>query len=441
MVDTTTLFIVGLFLLVACSVLVGELFTHLGQAALVGQLLVGVALGPTLLGPSLGLTTITSEFTGLQTLATFFILLMAGLSVSPEQIWSTGPSAAVLGLATLFVPFLGGAAVVGLLYPSLGTSLDLFIALSISITALPVLGVMLREFGLTRSRFGTLMLNAAIVNELAAVTVFAILLRVYTGGGNAWSAIALSIGTVGLFLGLILGIHFLLRALRENRLWDRVVRGFRRAWKSREAAFALVVVLGLASALFSQYLGLTFIVGAFYAGMLITPESAGKKIHRNISQMFDAISWGFFIPLFFALVGFGTNFRTLGGSWVSVAAFCGLVVYAILSTLFVGAGVARGLRISRNGALAAGFLLTSRGTVELAMAVILLDLHVFSTTIFTIVAGVGLITTILSPIGARPYVRASALERPATGEFNPVPPPEEAPPPFMLPEVEEGPII
>jgi Kef-type K+ transport system membrane component KefB len=441
MVDTTTLFIVGLFLLVACSVLVGELFTHLGQAALVGQLLVGVALGPTLLGPSLGLTTITSEFTGLETLATFFILLMAGLSVSPEQIWSTGPSAAVLGLATLFVPFLGGAVVVGLLYPNLGTSLDLFIALSISITALPVLGIMLREFGLMRSRFGTLLLNAAIVNELAAVTVFAVLLRVYTGGGNAWSAVAISVGTVGFFLGIILGIHFLLRVLRENRLWDPVVRAFRRAWRSREAAFALVVVLGLASALVSQYLGLTFIVGAFYAGMLITPESAGKKIHRNISQMFDAISWGFFIPLFFALVGFGTDFRSLGGSWVAVAAFCGLVAYAFLSTLFVGMGVARGLGMSTNGALAAGFLLTSRGTVELAMAVILLDLHVFSTTIFTIVAGVGLITTILSPIGARPRIRASALERPTSGEFNPTPTPEETPPPFVLPEVEEGQII
>jgi Kef-type K+ transport system membrane component KefB len=440
-VDATTLFIVGLFLLVACSVLVGELFTHLGQAALVGQLLVGVALGPTLLGPSLGLTTISSELSALQTLATFFILLMAGLSVSPEQIWSTGPKAAVLGIAIFFVPFLGGAAVVSLLYPSFGTALDFFVALSISITALPVLGVMLREFGLMKSRFGTLMLNAAVVNELAAVTVFAILLRVYTGSSNEWSAIAISVGTVAIFLAVILGVHFLLRALRENRIWDRAVRGFRRAWRSREAGFALVVVLGLAAALFSQYLGLTFIVGAFYAGMLITPESAGKKIHRSISQMFDAVSWGFFIPLFFALVGFGTDFRTLEGSGVAIGAFAALVIYAIVSKFLVGAGVARGLRLSPNGSWAAGFLLTSRGAVELAMAVILLDIHVFNTQIFTIVAGVGLITTILSPIGARPFIRASALERPATGEFSSTLPPEEAPPPFVLPDVDEGPII
>ncbi|MFZ0891511.1 MAG: cation:proton antiporter [Thermoplasmata archaeon] len=441
MVDTTTLFIVGLFLLVACSVLVGELFTHLGQAALVGQLLVGVALGPTLLGPSLGLTAITSELSGLETLATFFILLMAGLSVSPEQIWSTGRSAALLGLSIFFIPFLGGAAVVALLYPGVGTSLDLFIALTISITALPVLGVMLREFGLMKSRFGTLMLNASVVNELAAVTVFAILLRVYTGGGNDVTAITLSVGTVGIFLGVILAIHFLLRSLRENRIWERVARGFRRAWRSREAGFALVVVLGLASALFSQYLGLTFIVGAFYAGMLITPESAGKKLHRNISQMFDAVSWGFFIPLFFALVGFGTDFRSLEGSWTAIAAFGALVVYALTAKFIVGTGFARLVGLSPNGSYAAGFLLTSRGAVELAMAVILLDIHIFTTTLFTIVAGVGLITTIISPIGARPFIRASALDRPSSGEFTAAPQPEEVSPPFVLPEVDDSPLI
>ncbi len=114
MIDPTTQFIIGLFLLVASGVIVGEIFTHLGQAALVGQLLVGVLLGPSLLGPALGLSSVTPEFVGLQTLATFFILLMAGLSFSPQQLRATGVPSILLGVAIFFVPFLTGAGLVHL---------------------------------------------------------------------------------------------------------------------------------------------------------------------------------------------------------------------------------------------------------------------------------------------------------------------------------------
>jgi Kef-type K+ transport system membrane component KefB len=406
MINTTTLFIIGLFLLVASAVIVGEIFTHLGQAALVGQLLVGVLLGPTLLGPALGLTnvTVTTQFSGLQTLATFFILLMAGLSVSPKQLVATGGPSILLGIAIFFVPFLTGAALVHLVYPAFNPMLDLFVALTISITALPVLGIMLREFDLLETRFGAMLLNASVVNELSAVTVFAILLRVSGGAGNPWVSVATSVGTVFLFLGTVLAIYVLLRFLGNRPEWKRWVRGVRATWNSREAGFALLIVAGLGAALYSQYLGLTFIIGAFYAGMLITPDVTGVKAHRSMSIVFEAVTWGFFVPLFFALVGFGTDFRTIGVSWIAVGAFAVIVIFAVASKFLVGSGVALSLRWTTDEAFSVGFLVTSRGAVELAMAVILLDAGIFTTPIFTIVAGAGLITTILSPIGARPFI-------------------------------------
>ncbi|MGA8543130.1 MAG: cation:proton antiporter [Thermoplasmata archaeon] len=429
MINTTTLFIIGLFLLVASAVIVGELFTHLGQAALVGQLIVGVILGPTLLGPSLGLTntTVVSQFSGLQTLATFFILLMAGLSVSPKQLRATGVSALLLGVAIFFVPFLTGAALVHLLFPSWSPILDLFVALAISITALPVLGIMLREFDLLETRFGSMLLNASVVNELSAVTMFAILLRVAPGGGggSAWSAVGISIGTVFLFLATILAIYLLLQWLAARPSWKRWVKGFRATWNSREAGFALLIVAGLGAALYSQYLGLTFIIGAFYAGMLITPEVTGAKAHRSMSLVFEAVTWGFFIPLFFALVGFDTDFRTLGGG-LTLVAFAAVVVFAIASKFLVGSGVALSLRWSTDEAFSVGFLVTSRGAVELAMAVILLDAGIFTPEIFTIVAGAGLITTIIAPVAARPFItRMKAAYHRSHRE------PERPPPPWV----------
>jgi Kef-type K+ transport system membrane component KefB len=420
--NATTELIIGLFLLVTCSVLVGELFTRIGGVALVGQLLVGVALGPTFLAPYLGLTSVSSQLSPLLTLATFFILLMAGLSVSPEQVWSTGPSAVLLGIAVFVVPFIAGAGIVHLLLPALPTTTALFVALTISISALPVLAIMLREFGLMNTRFGTFLLNASVINELSAVTAFAILLAVYTSSESATIAILEASVTVALFLTTILSIHMGLRVLRQLRVWDRMVQRFRETWRSREAGFALLMVIGLASALYSQFLGLTFVVGAFYAGMLVTPESAGQREHRTISFVFEAVTWGFFIPLFFALVGFGMDFPEIFTSVQNIVVFGLLVAFALISKIVIGSAVTRTLAWSTQESMAAGWLLTSRGAVELAMAVILLDIGVYTTYLYTIVAGVGLLTTAISPLGARGFVKAITPTRRMPEELSRQPP-------------------
>lgn len=409
--DTTTLFIVGLFLLVACAVVAGELASRLGQAALVGQLVVGVVLGPTLLGPVIGLTSVSSQLSGLEILATFFVLMTAGLAVTPEQIASTGLSAGLLGVAMFVGPFLSGAGVVHLLYPSLPWGTALFLSLTVSITALPVLGVMLQEFDLLHSRFGTYLLNGALVNELAAVTTFAVLLRVTTDPqGAPLLTGAIGAVTAGVFLSSILAVHYALKGLRHLRIWDRWVSRVRQRWHSREAGFAILMVGGLAAALYSQGIGLTFLVGAFYAGLLVTPESVGAREHRQITRIFDAVTWGFFIPLFFALVGFGMNLRLLVSSPAALLPFCGLCLFAFASKLLIGGAVSRSLGWSARESIGAGFLVTSRGAVELAMAIILLSEHVLNETTFTVVAGVGLVTTFLSPIGARSFVRDVAPE-------------------------------
>ncbi len=415
--DTTTEFIVALFLLIGLAILVGELASRLGVPALVGQILVGVVLGPSVLGNALGFTSVpSSEFTGIQFLATFFILMMAGLAVTPAQIRATGPSAAALGIAIFAIPFAVGVAVVRLLYPTLAVDTSLFIALCVSITALPVLGIMLREFGLADSRFGAFLMNAAVVNELAAVTTFAILLRLESGTGNLAFDIATAVATVGLFLTTILAIHMGLQSLRQLHVWDRWVDRFRLTWRSREAGFGFLMIAGLGAALYSQFLGLTFIVGAFYAGLLVTPESAGRAGHRTISLVFNAITWGFFIPLFFALVGFGMDFTTLSFADYSILALASLTLYAFFSKVFVGSAFARALGWSGDESLCAGMLVSSRGAVELAMAVILYQEGYFTKEIYTVVAAVGLFTTLFAPIGAKPFVRSITAARRASAE-------------------------
>jgi Kef-type K+ transport system membrane component KefB len=401
----TTELIVDLFLLMGSAVLAGEIAAHLGQPALVGQLLVGIVLGPTLfgstsLGTYVGLNGLSMQLSSIQILATIFILFMAGLEVAPERIVALGPWTILTGAAIFVVPFAISTAVVLPIF-HYGLSTSLFIGLALSITALPVMGIMLSEFGLLRTKLGDLLMGLALINELTAVSTFAILQGTSQGSGSGIVGFVEALLSVAVFIATVLSVHFLLRVLRAARLWEPLKRGFQRTWRSKQGNFALLMVMVVGSTLFSQFLGLTYVVGAFYAGMLVTRESTGEEAHRSISTVFDTMSWGFFVPLFFAFVGVEMNLRYL----LSVPIFLGflaLLAVALSTKFVVGAGLSRALGWGKADSTAIGFMVSSRGAVELAMATILLTAvpAIINTSVFTIIAFVGLLATIVAPVGA-----------------------------------------
>ncbi|HEV2166647.1 MAG TPA: cation:proton antiporter [Thermoplasmata archaeon] len=411
MLDATTQFIVDLFVLLAAAVLAGEIAVHLGQAALVGQLCAGVVLGPTLLGPFFGLTGPTGALAAVQTLAVIFVLFLAGLEVVPGSIQRMEFGNFVLGIVAFALPFGAAALVVGPVL-GLGYPTNLYVALALSITALPVMSIMLDELGLSQTRLGTWLLNTALINELTAVSVFAVLLRLGSTPLENARAIAIGVVALALFITTILSIQQALRFLRSTRVGERIVRGFGATWRSKQGEFALLMVLVVGATLYSQFLGLTYVVGAFYAGLLVTRESAGQEAHRSISQTFGSMSWGFFIPLFFALIGVNMDLRDLA-SWPVVAAFAVLFALAAVAKIGTGFFVGTAFGWKRTDSIVIGHLINSRGAVELAMAVILLETGLISTGIFTLIAAIGLLTTILAPIGATQAILADPERRDA----------------------------
>jgi Kef-type K+ transport system membrane component KefB len=403
MVDATsafnsTAFIVDLFILLSAAVIAGEVASRLGQAALVGQLLVGVILGPSLFGQYLGITSLSQGLTAIQVLATVFILFMAGLDIVPEQIYRMGFSTVAMGIAIFAVPFAILSVLAAALLGGAGTITPLFIGLTLSITALPVMGIMLIEFGIAKTRMGNLLISTALVNELTAVTVFAVLLQLESGSRSDVLAITIAALSVGVFIAAMLSIHMFLRTLRGTAWWESARLRVSEGWRSKESGFAILMIAMIGASLFSQYMGLTFVVGAFYAGILVTQESAGAKAHEDASRVFDAMTWGFFIPLFFAFVGVEMNLQLISTPWL-LTVFAVLLVAAVVAKVGTGYSVARFFSWPRVDSLAIGSLVNSRGAVELAMAVILLQDGVFTTQTFTIVAGIGLLTTFMAPIG------------------------------------------
>ncbi len=429
-------FLIDLFILLACAIAAGEIASRLGLVALVGQSIVGVILGPTLLGPYIGLgsTTLPAELAGIQFLATFFIMFMAGLHIDPNTIVRMPAKTVLVGVGIFAIPFGVGAWVVGLVEPGLSATTGLFVALTLAITALPVLAIMVAEFGLTGKRLGNLVMGASLVNELVAVTVFAILLELTLSGRSSFYAISTAVVSVVLFLGVVLLASRMVQVIRESAWWRAKPDRLGSLWRSREAGFAILMAIALGVALYSQLLGLTFLVGAFYGGLLISQAYSGRSPprtfvstfneagllitrptesadqYRAFDSIFSTMNWMFFIPLFFALVGVEMDLRYLSG-YVAFGAFVILLVMALVTKLGTGASLTRALGLSVPDSVASGFLLSSRGAIGLAMAVLLLADGIFSPALFTTVALVGLATTIISPLGALWAWRSTAASR------------------------------
>lgn len=456
-------FLTDLFILLASAIAAGEIARRLGLVALVGQSIVGVILGPTLLGPYIGLgaTTLPAELAGIQFLATFFIMFMAGLHIDPNAIFRMPAKTVAVGVGIFAVPFSVGAPVVALVDPHLSATTDLFVALTLAITALPVLGIMVAEFGLTGKPLGNLVMGASLVNELVAVTVFAILLQLTLSGRSDVYAVSVAVLSVILFLGVVLLASWCVRFIRESAWWRAKPDRLGSLWRSREAGFALLMAIALGAALYSQLLGLTFLVGAFYAGLLISQAYTGRPVPRTFISTFDeqgrliaqpgagadpyrafdtiftSMNWMFFIPLFFALVGVEMNLRDLGG-FVAFVTFVILLLVAVATKLGVGAALVRALGLSGPDSAAAGFLLSSRGAIGLAMAVLLLADGVFSPALFTTVALVSLVTTVISPLGALGSWRSTPASRAALEARRPSRRPEQ---PLPLWPVSGGPSV
>jgi Kef-type K+ transport system membrane component KefB len=399
-VDPQTSFLISLFLLLAAAILAGEIALRLGQTAFAGQLLAGVVLGPAMLGPYIGISTITPQLSAVQFLATFFVLFMAGLQMRPDDIFSMSRSTVALGLSVFFVPFATAFVVVSWADPGLGALTTLFISVAVSITALPVMAILVHEFGLTDTKLGRLVMTTALVNEIVAVTVFGLLLQIRTfGPSNDVVSLAIALLAVFAFLTGVLAIHQLLKSLRETPSWKAAMGRYVGRIRSRQASFAALMVLGLGAALFSQFLGLTFVLGAFYAGILVTPESVGEELYEQVKGMLGIFMWGFFIPLFFAITGLETNFGLIG-TVTAVLGLLALLLAAVMSKVAVGAALARAIGWSGPDSLALGFMVNCRGAVEIAMAVILYNEGILNVMWFTIVVTVGIVTTLVAPVGA-----------------------------------------
>jgi Kef-type K+ transport system membrane component KefB/nucleotide-binding universal stress UspA family protein len=382
--------------IVVFSRAVGWVFRQLRQPQVVGEMAAGIMLGPSLLGwlaPGLSRSLFPPESLGhlnsLSQVGLIVFMFLVGLELEPRLLRGRGHAAVVTSHASIVVPFCLGAALALYLYPRLSddsvafSSFALFMGAAMSVTAFPVLARILTERGLLQTRLGAVTIACAAVDDISAWSILAVvvaLVRASAAHASVWFTL---LGSAAYVAVMVVLVRPALRALE---------RYYHARGRATQDLVAIVLLLVLASAWTTEWLGIHALFGAFALGTMM-PKDAG--LVHDLTEKLEDLTVVLLLPIFFAFTGLRTSIGIVQGS--AMWSYVGLVLLVACAGKFGGSAIAAratGLRWREAGAL--GILMNTRGLMELVILGIGLDLGAISPALFTIMVLMALVTTAMT---------------------------------------------
>lgn len=391
------LFFLQIALMLATALIFGQIARRLGFPSLLGELIGGVILGPTIFGaffkPVYETVFLSSAPASLAREAIIkvgmlFFLFVAGLEVDLGHLKKRGLAAAWTSFLGILIPFALGLAVVyawpSVWEPHFKSSklvFALFLGTALSISALPVIARILMDLKLIGTEFGTVVMTSATIDDLAGWTLFAMILGHFKSADISHPSMLLSLGATVLFMVAILAF----------RRWTggRPLKWLE-AHLPRPAGFisatAIVILLGAA---LGELIGVHAIFGAFLAGIAMASDrEEWGEAHETIAQF--VIS--FFAPVYFVSIGLRANFASN---------FDGIIVLIVFVVACAGKiiGVTLGGLLGKmpfREALSVGFAMNARGAMEMILASVALEAGLIDEKIFIALVVMALATSILS---------------------------------------------
>ncbi|MDZ7267348.1 MAG: cation:proton antiporter [candidate division KSB1 bacterium] len=387
----------SLLILIVVARLFGQIFQRLDQSAIVGEILAGVLLGPSLLN----LIQVNAALAGIAELAVFLVVLSAGLEMSfKDVIASLHGRGAVVAFIGFALPLAGGI-LVGVAF-ELDVMRTVFLGLCVSITALPVAVRILQSFKLLDSVMARYAVATAIFNDVAALLALGVILTL--PAQHSLQAIGLAIlGTGSKLLalaGFILGCNWLLERLIARGLHIAGIPEKLVALFGGEALFGVVVLFVLVFGSISQALGFHFVIGAFFGALLLDRKFFLAPRYHEIDRTLRSITEGFLAPVFFAYLGLEFN-----PAAISSAGFVAVVLAVSIATKIL-AGWLGGLLIQLSSlqALGIGIILNGRGIMELVIANIAYERGFIGQGLFSTLVLMGVVTTLITPLMLRKWI-------------------------------------
>jgi Kef-type K+ transport system membrane component KefB len=379
----------------------GKLFLHFGQPRVIGEMVAGIVLGPSVLGdwsvyvlPS----TVAPALSIIAQLGVILYMFLVGLELNSEPLKARAHATVAISHASIVTPFLLGAVLALWLFEPLApagrsfTSFALFMGVAMSITAFPVLARILTDRGIDKTELGVVALSCAAIDDVTAWCLLAFVV------GVTQAEVGGAVQTIVLALIYIAAMLLVMRPIAVRYFGEEAHKHPQR----RMAVWVLVSLL--MSALAAEWIGIHAIFGAFLWGAIIPHDS---DVARDFRAKLEDIVKILLLPAFFAYTGMRTEIGLVTGwqAWF----ICGVIILVATLGKFGGTLVAgRATGLSWRMAASLGVLMNTRGLMELIVLNVGLDLGVISPELFAMMVIMALATT----IATTPLLRLMSAARP-----------------------------
>lgn len=361
-----------LFLILTFTKLGGFLVRRAGQPAVLGELLAGIVLGPSLLH----LIAPEPMINDLAQIGVILLMFLAGLETDVKQFVSAGVSSFVTALAGVIVPLLGGT-LIGLGF-GLSFGESAFLGTVLTATSVSISAQTLMELGKLRSKEGVVILGAAVIDDVLGIIVLTLVMALVGGEGH----IALIIGKMALFF------------VAATWLGARVVSKLSHSrWvpKNLDTLTCLALAVVFLYSFLAKQAEVADITGAYLAGILLSRT----PYHKKITEQTRAIAYSLLTPIFFASIGINAELSSLHGAWLLIGV---ITLFALVSKV-VGCGLGALLTgFDVKGAVRVGIGMISRGEVALIVAMMGLHRGLVPQSLYAATVVMVLVTTIVTPM-------------------------------------------
>ncbi len=393
-------FLAELMALLVCGRLAGELMQRLGQPAVVGQLIGGILLGPSVLGalwPGLQRNLFPPSpdqqamIEAVAQLGILLLLLLTGMETDLSVFRRSGRIAASASIGGILVPFLCGVLVGELLpaamlpNPQQRLIASLFLGTALSISSVKIVAMVVREVGFARRNLGQVIVTSAVIDDTIGWIILSVTLGLALHGRFDPVALAKSLGGIAIFLAFSFSIG--------RRLVFRLIRWTNDLFVSDLPVITAILVVTAGMGLITDALGLHIVLGAFVAGVLV---GQSPILTRHIDEQLRGLIVALFMPVFFGLAGLRTNLTVLARADLLLLTI-GLIAIASLGK-FSGAFLGGRLGgLSRPESLALGCGMNARGSTEVIIASIGLSVGVLNQDLFTAIVSMAIVSTVTMP--------------------------------------------
>lgn len=388
--------ITHLLILLASARFLGRCFQSIGLSPIVGEILAGLILGPTLLG----FVTLSPELSGIIELSIFLMIFAAGFEMNLQDLFSAFRKKALLcALVGFVVSFTAGLLLGNFWQLPILTSFVL--SLCFSITSLPVVFRFMYNNKIQDTPMGHTIMATAVILEVATLLLLGVLLNIETFKSPLQFAQLISLKVLGMvvFFAIVMIMNKFLRSELFSKPNNRLSRLIQRL--GDDAIFGAGVVFVLLFSTATEALGFHFIIGAFFGGLLLNKDVLGGDAFISMSNTLNSITTHFLTPIFFASIGLHFSVLAFSNPWL-----LGSVILVAYSSKILGSSIgARWAGFKQADPLKIGIALNSRGTLDLIIAEIALSKNYLDSRMFSILICTSLLALLMNPLMYKQVLR------------------------------------